>query len=122
MAWTILDCQIPDRFLKIGPSWKQIVDPRKLWRTAPDCNGDRQEVEPMKETQKEILEEAAVTAVGAGVGGAGGATFGVLEVASTLGTVTGFTAGVVIGAGAVVGAAAFLLGFKAFHHFSKLKQ
>ena len=52
----------------------------------------------MRASEKEKLEEAAVTGVGAGVGGAGGATVGVLELAATQGTVTGLSAGVVIGA------------------------
>ena len=51
----------------------------------------------MEQTQKGILEETAAVA-----GALGGATFGVLEVASMAGTVTGFTAGVAIGAGAMV--------------------
>ncbi len=48
-------------------------------------------------SEKERIEEAAVTGVGAGVGGAGGATLGVIELAATPGTVTGVSAGVVIG-------------------------
>jgi hypothetical protein len=72
--------------------------------------------------EKEILEEAAVTGVGAGVGGAGGATVGVLELAATQGTVTGLSAGVVIGAGAVAGALTFLLGYKVYRHFKKPKS
>ena len=47
---------------------------------------------------------AAVTGAGATVGGAGGATVGVLELAAR-GAATGLSAGVVIGAGAAAGAA-----------------
>jgi len=72
--------------------------------------------------EKERIEEAAVTGVGAGVGGAGGATVGVLELAAMQGTVTGLTAGVAIGAGAVAGALTFFLGYKAYRHFTKPKS
>ena len=75
----------------------------------------------MKEAEKETIEKVAVTGVGAGVGGVGGATVGVLELAATQGTVTGLSAGVVIGVGAVAGAAAFFLGYKALRHFMKPK-
>jgi hypothetical protein len=47
---------------------------------------------------------AAVTGAGASIGGAGGATVGVLELAAR-GTVTALSAVVVIGAGAAAGAA-----------------
>ena len=67
------------------------------------------------------IEEVAVTGVGAGVGGAGGATVGVLELAATQGTVTGLSAGIVIGAGAVAGALAFFLGYRVFRHFKTPK-
>ena len=75
----------------------------------------------MSGDEKEKLEEAAVTSVGAGVGGAGGATVGVLELAATQGTVTGLSAGIVIGAGAVAGAVTFLLGYKLYRHFKAPK-
>jgi len=75
----------------------------------------------MKEEQKKKIEEAAVTGVGAGVGGAGGATVGVIELAATQGTVTGLSAGLVIGAGAVVGGLAFFLGYKALQHLRQPK-
>ena len=75
----------------------------------------------MRESNKEKVEAAAVTSVGAGVGTAGGATVGVLELAATQGTVTGFSAGVVIGLGALAGAATFFLGYKAYRHFKKPK-
>jgi len=71
--------------------------------------------------EKERVEEAAVTGVGAGVGGASGATVGVLELAATQGTVTGLSAAIAIGAGAVAGALAFFLGYKVFRHFKKPK-
>jgi len=69
--------------------------------------------------EKETVEKAAVTGVGAGVGGAGGATVGVLELAATQGTVTGLSAGLAIGAGAVAGALTFFLGYKVYRHFKK---
>jgi hypothetical protein len=70
---------------------------------------------------KEKIEEAAVTSVGAGVGGAGGATVGVLELAATQGTVTGLSAGLAIGAGALAGALTFFLGYKVYRHFKTPK-
>ena len=57
----------------------------------------------MTEAGKDNVEAAGVAGVGAAVGGAGGATVGVLELAA-LGEATGFLAGVVIGGGAVAGA------------------
>ncbi len=59
----------------------------------------------MTEREKERAKAAAVAGAGAGVGGAGGATVGVLELAAN-GLVTAVSAGVVIGLGAVAGAAA----------------
>ena len=53
---------------------------------------------------KDKVAVAAVTGAGATVGGAGGATVGVLELAAR-GAATGLSAGVVIGAGAAAGAA-----------------
>jgi hypothetical protein len=75
----------------------------------------------MKESDKEKVEAAAVTSVGAGVGTAGGATVGVLELAATQGTVTALSAGVVIGLGALAGAATFFLGYQAYRRFKKPK-
>jgi hypothetical protein len=75
----------------------------------------------MREVDREKVEAAAVTGVGAGVGTAGGATVGVLELAATTGTVTGFTAGVVIGLGALAGAATFFLGYQAYRKLKKPK-
>ena len=56
----------------------------------------------MAEDGKEKIKSAAAASLGAGVGGAGGATAGVLELAAQ-GSVTALSAGVVIGAGAVAG-------------------
>jgi hypothetical protein len=75
----------------------------------------------MTEADKERVEAAAVTSVGAGVGGAGGATVGVLELAAQ-GAATGLSAGLVIGAGALVGGLAFFFGYKAFRHITKPKD
>lgn len=54
--------------------------------------------------KKDNAVVTAVTGAGATVGGAGGATIGVLELAAR-GAATELSAGVVIGAGAVAGAA-----------------
>ena len=70
---------------------------------------------------QEIKDKAAATAVtgaGASVGGAGGATVGVLELAAR-GVATGLSAGVVIGAGAAAGAA---LAYGAYRLFRKRKR
>ena len=56
----------------------------------------------MDEEKKDKIEAAAAVSVGAGVGGAGGATVGVLELASQ-GDATTLLASLVIGLGAVVG-------------------
>ena len=53
---------------------------------------------------REKVAAAAVTGAGASVGGAGGATVGVLELAAR-GAATGLSASVVIGAAAAAGAA-----------------
>ncbi|HTQ56546.1 MAG TPA: hypothetical protein VMI94_18900 [Bryobacteraceae bacterium] len=75
----------------------------------------------MAADDKEKIETAAVTSVGAGVGGYGGATVGVLELAATTGNVTAFSASLAIGVGAAAGALAFFLGYKAIRHFTKPK-
>ena len=75
----------------------------------------------METGDKEKIEKAAVTGVGAGVGGYGGATVGVLELAATTGNVTAISASVAIGVGAAAGALAFFLGYKAYRHFVKPK-
>ena len=74
-----------------------------------------------KKEKADTVEQAALTGVGAGVGGAGGATFGVLELAAQQGTVTPFSAGMVIGAGAVAGALAFFYGYRAWRRFKGQK-
>jgi len=75
----------------------------------------------MTEAGKQKAEAAAVTGVGAGVGTAGGATVGVLELAAQ-GTATALSAGMVIGAGALVGAATFFLGYKLYRRLQKPKS
>lgn len=75
----------------------------------------------MTEADKEKVEAAAIAGVGAGVGGAGGATVGVLELAAQ-GAATAFTAGIVIGAGAIAGGVAFFLAYKAVRRLSKPKD
>jgi hypothetical protein len=72
--------------------------------------------------EHEKIEGAAVTGLGAGVGGAGGATVGILELAAVQGTVTTLSAGVMIGVGAVAGALTFFLGYKAYRHLRKPKS
>jgi hypothetical protein len=62
---------------------------------------------------REKIETAAAAGVGASVGGAAGATVGVLELAAAEGTVTALTAGLVIGLGALAGGAAFFFGYRA---------
>jgi len=75
----------------------------------------------MTDSDKEKAKEIAVAGVCAGIGGAGGATAGVLELAATQGTVTGLSAGVVIGLGAVAGGLALLGGYKLYRRLSKQK-
>ena len=67
------------------------------------------------EDVKDKIAAAAVTGAGASVGGAGGATVGVLELAAR-GVATGLTASVAIGAGAATGA---LLAYGAYRFFRK---
>ncbi len=74
----------------------------------------------MTQTGKEKAKAAAVASVGAGVGGAGGATGGVLELAA-LGSATPISAGIVIGLGAVTGAAVFLAGYSLYRFLTKPK-
>jgi uncharacterized membrane protein YebE (DUF533 family) len=69
----------------------------------------------------EIRDKAVATAVtgaGATVGGAGGATIGVLELAAR-GVATELSAGLVIGAGAVAGAALAYGVFRLFRSRTK---
>jgi hypothetical protein len=74
----------------------------------------------MTDEGKEKAKAAAVASVGAGVGGAGGATGGVLELAA-LGSATPVSAGIVIGVGAVAGAAVFLAGYSLYRFLKKPK-
>lgn len=67
----------------------------------------------MNKDRIEKIEGAAVTGVGAGVGGVGGATAGVLELAAQ-GNVSNLSASLAIGAGAVVGGLAFFYGYKLY--------
>jgi uncharacterized membrane protein YebE (DUF533 family) len=64
---------------------------------------------------KSRVVAATLTGAGATVGGAGGATVGVLELAAR-GAATGLSAGVVIGAGAAAGAA---IAYGAYRLFRK---
>lgn len=73
----------------------------------------------MNRTEKEKVESAALAGVGAGVGGAGGATVGVLELAAAQGVVTGTSAGIVIAVGALAGAATLFLGYKLLRRFTR---
>jgi len=66
------------------------------------------------------LAVAAVAGVGAGVGSAAGGTVGVLELAAQ-GSVTALSAGAVIAAGAVAGAALFLAGYGVYRHVKNKK-
>ena len=59
---------------------------------------------------KDTVKAVAAASAGAGVGGAGGATAGVLELAAQ-GILSGLSAGIVIGAGATIGA---LIGYGVF--------
>jgi hypothetical protein len=72
----------------------------------------------MTESDKEIAKAATVAGVGAGVGTAGGATMGVLELAAS-GSVTALSAGVVIGVGAAAGAA---IAYGIYRFFKKRKS
>lgn len=67
---------------------------------------------------KDRVAAAALSGAGASVGGAGGATVGVLELAAR-GAATGLSAGIVIGAGAAAGAA---IAYGAFRFFRKRKR
>jgi hypothetical protein len=67
---------------------------------------------------KNKVAVAAVTGAGASVGGAGGATVGVLELAAR-GAVTALSAGAVIGVGAAAGAG---LAYGVYRFFRKRKR
>ena len=72
----------------------------------------------MTEDEKQKAKVATVASVGASVGGAGGATVGVLELAAQ-GVVTGLSAGLVICAGATAGALLSFFGYKAYRKIKK---
>ena len=76
----------------------------------------------MDQASKETIKSAAAASVGAGVGGAGGATAGVLELLAAQGTVSALSAGVVIGAGAVAGGVLSFLGYKLFRRLKDPKR
>ena len=75
----------------------------------------------MDESDKEKIKAAAAASVGAGVGGAGGATAGVLELAAQ-GNLTGLSANVVVGVGAVAGALLSFFGYKLYRHLKDKKS
>ena len=75
----------------------------------------------VSENGSETIKSAAAASVGAGVGGAGGATAGVLELAAQ-GGVTALSAGAVIAVGAVAGGVLSFLGFKLYRHLTKPKS
>jgi uncharacterized membrane protein len=72
----------------------------------------------MTEDEKEKVKAAAVTSAGASVGGAGGATVGVLELAAR-GLATGMSAGAVIALGAAAGGA---MAYGIYRAFKKRKS
>jgi len=74
------------------------------------------------EKTKETIATAAVSGAGATVGGAGGATLGVLELLATRGNVTELSAAAVIGAGAVAGAGLAYGVFRLFRNRKKTRD
>ena len=98
---------------------------------SPGSIGLSDNKEAMTEDEKETAKAAAVASVGAGVGSAGGATVGVLELAArgvatvgvlelaARGVATGFSAGLVIGIGAAAGAG---LAYGIYRLFKKRKS
>lgn len=74
------------------------------------------------EKTKENITAAAVSGAGATVGGAGGATVGILELLATRGSVTELSASVVIGAGAVAGAGLAYGIFRLFRNKKKSRD
>jgi hypothetical protein len=78
-------------------------------------------MDTVDESGSEKIKSAAAASVGAGVGGAGGATAGVLELAAQ-GSVTALSASLVIGVGAIAGGVLTFLGFKLYRHLTKPKS
>jgi hypothetical protein len=75
----------------------------------------------MTEEEKDKAKAAAAAGVGAGVGTAGGASVGILELAAQ-GAVTGLSAGLVIGVGAVAGALLGLAGYGVYRNIKKKQK
>jgi hypothetical protein len=72
----------------------------------------------MTEDEKDRAKATAVAGAGASVGGAGGATLGVLELAAR-GALTGLSSSLAIGLGAAAGAA---LAYGVYRFFKKRKS
>jgi uncharacterized membrane protein YebE (DUF533 family) len=72
----------------------------------------------MTEDEKDRAKATAVAGAGASVGGAGGATLGVLELAAR-GALTGLSSNLAIGLGAAAGAA---LAYGVYRFFKKRKS
>ena len=72
----------------------------------------------MTEDEKDRAKTAAVAGAGASVGGAGGATVGVLELAAR-GALTGLSSSLVIGLGAAAGGA---IAYGVYRFFKKRKS
>jgi uncharacterized membrane protein YebE (DUF533 family) len=72
----------------------------------------------MTEDEKDRAKASAIAGAGASVGGVGGATVGVLELAAR-GAVTGLSASLVIGLGAAAGGA---LAYGVYRFFKKRKS
>ncbi|MBV9503800.1 MAG: hypothetical protein JO323_02220 [Acidobacteriia bacterium] len=69
---------------------------------------------------KERIKAAAAASLGAGVGGAGGATAGVLELAAQ-GAATELSAGLVIGLGTIAGGLVSFCGYKVYRYLRSKK-
>ena len=75
----------------------------------------------MDEKNKDKIEAAAAASDGAGVGDAGRATGGALDIAAQ-GAATALSAGLVILLGAVAGGILSFLGYKLYCHLTKPKS
>ncbi len=75
----------------------------------------------MDESDKETIKAVSAASVGAGVGGASGATAGVLELAAH-GAATAISASLVIGVGAAAGALLSFFGYKAYRRLKQSKS